>query len=229
MEKKKNPKADLEKSRGIFFLIGLVIAMGGVFAAFNVSTTTSQTGTLEYIKEVDFESEDIPLIRDEIKKEVIVQPKNQDIQELLIVDNEDESADDDIFIDSETNEDDIIDYQTQVLSNRVAEEEEDPILNFASEMPKFPGGEKGLMTFIFNKVIYPPSAREQGIEGKVYVRFCVTKTGKVEKVSIARGADPILDKEALRVVKMLPNWQPGENGGRKVSVWYTVPINFQIK
>lgn len=227
MEKKKNPKVDLEKSRGVFFLIGLVIAMGAVFAAFNISTKTSQIGILNENKEVFFEEDEIMITKpDDVK--VIIKPKQTDIEELVIVKDDSNTDDDDLFIDTEGGEDDVIDYQTQVIINTPVEKEDEPIL-IPAKWPIFPGGEKGLMQYISNKVVYPATAREQQIEGKVYVRFCVTKYGTVERVSIVRGADPLLDKEAMRVIKLLPKWQPGENGGRKVSVWYTVPINFQLK
>jgi protein TonB len=227
MEKKKNPKADLEKSRNIFFLIGLVIAMGAVFAAFNISTKTSNAEIFGRIEEVFIDEEPIIPTRDPEKIEEIKPQKQPDIQELVIVDNE-TTDDGDIFIDAETDEDEGFDYKRDVITSIPVEKEEEPIF-IPSKMPVFPGGEVGLMKYIFDKVVYPPLAREQQIEGKVYIRFCVTKYGTVDRVSVVRSADPILDKEAMRVVKLLPKWEPGENGGRKVSVWYTVPINFQLK
>ncbi len=96
-------------------------------------------------------------------------------------------------------------------------------------MPEPPGGVVGLKKFIADHVVYPQIAKETGIEGKVYVRFCVNSSGNIERVHIARGVDPLLNNEAMRVVKILPKWKPGENGGRKVSVWYTVPIVFKLK
>lgn len=228
MEKKKNPKADLEKSRGMFFLIGLVVAMAAVFTAFNISTKTSTVEVFGRIDEVFIDEDPIMPTRDPEKIEEIKPQKQPDIQELVIVDNE-TNDDEDIFVDSEANEADSYDIVQTVSLTKEIDEGKDIPLNFASKMPVFPGGEIGLMKYISDHVDYPSLAREQGIEGKVYVRFCVTKYGTVDRVSIARGADPLLDKEALRVVKLLPKWQPGENGGRKVSVWYTVPINFQLK
>jgi protein TonB len=178
-------------------------------------------------KEVFFDEEPIIPTRDPEKIEEIKPQKQPDIQELVIVDNE-TTDDGDIFIDAETDEDEGFDYKRDVITSIPVEKEEEPIF-IPSKMPVFPGGEVGLMKYIFDKVVYPPLAREQQIEGKVYIRFCVTKYGTVDRVSVVRSADPILDKEAMRVVKLLPKWEPGENGGRKVSVWYTVPINFQLK
>ncbi|HRC95011.1 MAG TPA: energy transducer TonB, partial [Tenuifilaceae bacterium] len=97
------------------------------------------------------------------------------------------------------------------------------------EMPSFPGGDAELFKFIYENVKYPDIAMENNIQGKVIVRFCVTYKGTVDHVSVLRGVDPTLDEEAIRVIKMLPKWKPGKQGGKPVNVWYTVPISFQLK
>jgi TonB family protein len=97
------------------------------------------------------------------------------------------------------------------------------------EMPEFPGGEMALLKYITNQTKYPEIARENGIQGKVYVAFIITKEGKVTEPSISRGVDPALDKEALRVIGSLPDWKPGKQGGQAVNVWYTVPITFGLQ
>jgi protein TonB len=188
---------------------------------------TSEVSVFYEPKEVFFEKDEIMITKTEDEK-LEVKPKQIDIQELVIVEDDQDDGGD-IFIDTEVDGDDIINYQTIIdFAEPIVEDEDEPI-QLPSKWPVFPGGEKGLMKYIFDKVVYPPLAREQQIEGKVYIRFCVTKYGTVDRVSVVRSADPILDKEAMRVVKLLPKWEPGENGGRKVSVWYTVPINFQLK
>jgi protein TonB len=98
------------------------------------------------------------------------------------------------------------------------------------EMPMFPdGGEAGLLKWIGEHTQYPEIAKENNIQGKVIVRFCVTAKGGVNQVSILKGVDPELDKEALRVVSILPPFKPGKQGGKPVPVWYMVPINFTLK
>ena len=96
------------------------------------------------------------------------------------------------------------------------------------EMPEFPGGETTLRNLLAGMVDYPKVAKEQGIQGKVYVTFLVGKDGKVKDAKIARGVDPSLDNEALRVINELPRWKPGKANGEPVSVSYTVPINFAL-
>ncbi|MCK3686063.1 M56 family metallopeptidase [Maribellus sp. YY47] len=108
-------------------------------------------------------------------------------------------------------------------------EELDQVFLIVEDMPVFPGGENGLRKYIANSVKYPVLAQENGIQGKVYVTFVVGKDGFVKNARIARGVDPVLDKEALRVVNTLPQWKPGIQRGEPVNVSYTVPINFVLQ
>ena len=94
------------------------------------------------------------------------------------------------------------------------------------QMPEFPGGEQALRKWISANINYPDIAKEKGIQGKVYICFVVEKDGSVGRAKIARSVDPVLDKEALRVVNTLPKWNPGKQKGQPVAVFYTVPINF---
>jgi TonB family protein len=96
------------------------------------------------------------------------------------------------------------------------------------DMPIFPGGDTTLMKFIVNNIQYPKNAKEKNIQGRVILRFCVTSEGKIAKIGVLKGVDPELDAEAIRVIKMLPDWQPGMQGGRPVNVWYSVPISFKL-
>ena len=98
----------------------------------------------------------------------------------------------------------------------------------ADEMPRFPGGDEALMKFINDRVRYPEEAKKNGVQGKVIVRFCVKDDGSVGYVSVLKQADPQLDAEAMRVVRMMPRWTPGKQDGKPVNVWYIVPITFQL-
>jgi TonB family protein len=107
--------------------------------------------------------------------------------------------------------------------------ETDEVFIQVEKMPEFPGGEGAFRNFIAKTVEYPVEAAKKGIQGKVYVTFVVDKDGTVRNAKIIRGVSPMLDKEALRVVNSLPKWTPGEQGGKKVSVAYTVPISFVLQ
>ena len=106
--------------------------------------------------------------------------------------------------------------------------EPEPFLS-VEEMPEPPGGMKGLYKYIAENTKYPAIAEENNIQGKVFVRFCVTSKGEIEKISIFKGVDPALDSEALRVVKTFPKFKPGKQSGIPVDVWFTVYINFVLK
>jgi protein TonB len=109
-----------------------------------------------------------------------------------------------------------------------AEPEEVPFV-VVEEMPMFPGGDPELLKYIGEHTQYPEVAKENNIQGRVIVRFCVTAKGGVSQVSVLKGVDPELDKEAIRVVNTLPAFKPGKQGGKAVPVWYMVPITFTLK
>ena len=117
-----------------------------------------------------------------------------------------------------------------VLAQLIAQKELADVVLFdiVEDMPQFPGGDAALQNFIAANVVYPEIAKENGITGRVYVRFVVNKKGKVDKISIVRGVDPSLDKASMDVIKKLPDWSPGKQRGKPVNVWYTAPINFVL-
>ncbi len=107
--------------------------------------------------------------------------------------------------------------------------EENKVFTAVEQMPQFPGGDAELMKYIQKNLKYPPVAMENNIQGRVVVQFVVTKTGKIGEVKVARSKDPDLDKEAVRVVKTLPDFIPGKMNGQAVAVWYTLPIAFKLQ
>lgn len=111
----------------------------------------------------------------------------------------------------------------------VEEKKEEQVFTAVEQMPQFPGGEGELMKYISNNIKYPTMAMENNIQGRVVVQFVVTKTGKIGEVKVVRSKDPDLDKEAVRVVKSLPNFIPGKMNGQAVNVWYTLPITFKLQ
>ncbi len=111
----------------------------------------------------------------------------------------------------------------------VEEKKEEKVFTAVEQMPQFPGGDAELMKYISTHIKYPTMAMENNIQGRVVVQFVVTKTGKVGEVKVVRSKDPDLDKEAVRVVKTLPNFIPGKMNGQAVNVWYTLPIQFKLQ
>jgi len=96
------------------------------------------------------------------------------------------------------------------------------------QIPEFPGGEAALTKFFSTNIHYPASAAEKRIEGRVILRFIVSKTGEVSDVEILHGLSPDCDQEAIRVISMMPKWTPGRQNGRNVPVYFTIPLTFII-
>ena len=96
------------------------------------------------------------------------------------------------------------------------------------QMPRFPGGEAALMKYIQAQIKYPPKAAKEGIEGRVVVQFVVEKTGDVGEVKVLRSIEKNIDREAIRVIKLLPKFTPGRQNGQAVAVWYTLPVTFKL-
>lgn len=107
--------------------------------------------------------------------------------------------------------------------------EDEPVFDVVEVQPEFPGGNEALFKFIADNIVYPASAKEEGIQGKVYVQFVIDKDGNVTKPQIVRGVNSLLDREALRVINLMPKWKPGYQSGKPVNVKYVIPIMFKLK
>ena len=108
--------------------------------------------------------------------------------------------------------------------------DEDVVFVIVEKMPEFPGGQQALWSFLANNVKYPAIAQENGIQGRTICQFIVNRDGSITDVEVVKSAgDPSLDKEALRLIKSMPKWNPGRQKGYPVRVKYTVPINFKLQ
>lgn len=103
-----------------------------------------------------------------------------------------------------------------------------PVFLTAERMPVFAGGEKAMLTFLQRNMHYPPMALREQIEGKVFVQFTVSASGDIVDVQVLKGLGYGTEEEALRVVRLMPRWQPGEQNGHPVAVRYTLPITFRF-
>ena len=99
----------------------------------------------------------------------------------------------------------------------------------AEEYPRFPdGGDSGLLKWVQSNLKYPEIAKKNGVQGRVVVQFLIKKDGSIGEIKVVRSVEPTLDEEAVRIVKMLPNFIPGDINGEPVEVWYTLPIKFKL-
>lgn len=106
---------------------------------------------------------------------------------------------------------------------------DDTVYEIVEQMPEFPGGMKALMEYLKKEIRYPKKYLKEGIEGRVFIHFIVTSTGKIKRVSVIKSSgNKKLDKEAVRVVKKMPRWIPGKHGRKNVSVKFTLPVTFRL-
>ncbi|NLA24564.1 MAG: energy transducer TonB [Bacteroidales bacterium] len=234
MQVKKSPKADLEKHKLLFMQIGLVVALVIVLAAFEYKTSNTSLSVLGNLAVEDMMEEEIEnTFQDEEIPEPEPEPEDleeiQDVIEEINIVEDDVKVDDKFDFSSETSERDKAQTTIRDFFEEEEEEEVEPI-SFAvvEQKPEFPGGEAELLKYIAQNTKYPEIAKENGIQGRVFVQFVIGADGSVTRVSLARGVDHYLDNEAIRVVKTLPKWTPGKQRGKSVPVTYVIPINFKL-
>lgn len=116
----------------------------------------------------------------------------------------------------------------QTDSDKASKPATPEVFTYVEEMPKFIGGQDAMMKYIAATVKYPDSARDKGIQGKVFVNFVVNEDGKISNVKILRGIGGGCDEEAKRVVEGMPVWEPGKQNGKNVAVYFNLPIQFRI-
>jgi periplasmic protein TonB len=226
MELKKTPKADLENKRNIFVQLGLVLSLGIVLTAFNINDAVKSADSLGQSSAQDIDDEIIPITRAEPPPPPPPPPPPKVVEILTIIDDDVELDEEFEFDSSEADDATIIDAVPVIAAEQ--SEDDNEVFVIVEDMPEFPGGEQALRNWISTNVKYPPIAAENGVQGRVFVTFVVDRDGRVINARIARGVDPSLDQEALRVVNGLPPWKPGQQRGKPVRVSYTVPINFQL-
>lgn len=229
MEIKKSPKADLENKKIISVLIGLVVALGILFVAFewSQSDVTVYEEALQGAAEVDEELVDITF-----RSEPPPPPPPPQQQETVLSDV--------IEIKENTETVETADFSTEDESNKrveiqapIAAPEEEPedqkkIHVIVEKMPEFKGGAGAMNNFLVKNIKYPLIAQENNIQGRVICQFVVNSDGRIVDVVVVRGVEASLDAEAVRVIKSMPPWTPGKQGGKNVRVKYTLPIRFKL-
>lgn len=223
MELKKSKEADLEGKKIVFRTAGLLITSAIVLMAFTYQEAI--------VKEIQQQK----IVDDGLDEEMVyemIQPEEEppvqqdqpppppELEEIEIVEDDEEIEDMDL---SNLND--------EVMPVEEEEEvviQEEAIVDFAEVDPMFPGGEVAMVNFIRENIVYPELSREMGEQGTVYVQFVVNSDGSIQDVVVLKGVSDLLDKEAVRVVKKMPKWTPGEQAGKKIRVRYQIPIKFTI-
>lgn len=200
-------------------------------------------------EEAEETPEEEPQKFEEQELEQVVQEEllnTQKVTEILVADDEevteeiksvDEQKEDDRAVGAVNEDrgvDDIINAQEHKEVVVVEEKKPEPpaqdnkVFDAVEQPPVFPGGDAALMKYLNDNIRYPQLAIENNIQGRVVVQFVVQKDGSIGQVKVARSKDPDLDKEAVRVVKSLPRFQPGKQNGNPVNVWFTLPVTFKL-
>ena len=229
MEIKKSIKANLENKKLLFTEIGLVVALLLVWGAFERSSKDVNVSALEADASA-VEIEDMVPITESTPPPPEAAPK------IPVLSDEIEIVEDDIKVEDmfQTLEDDantgveIMDYKEEVQEEVI----EDEVFDFhvVEQKPSFNGGDANEFSKWVNKNLdYPEIAKENGVQGRVILRFTVNPDGSVSNVTVLRGVDSSLDKEAVRVVSKSPKWKPGKQRDRAVRVTYTFPVIFQLR
>jgi len=225
METKKTKRADLEGKRMIFLEIGLIVALSFILMALQWKSPDKKLDKFEaYYREAEVE-EIIPITE---QQKLLPPPPVHQVRKINIVTN-DQKAQENIVIDAEADEETAIEEYIPVQDLIHVEEEvveEEPIFIVVESAPGFPGGTGALMRFLTDNIKYPIMAKEANIQGTVFLSFIVSKTGEISDITVLRGIGGGCNEEAVRVVGLMPEWEPGKQRGIPVNVRFTLPVKF---
>lgn len=224
METKKTTRADLEGKKKIFMQIGLAIALLLSFAAFEWKYSGGETIVLTDATIFSGEPIDIPITfpeKPEVKMPTLSQSFKIVKDEVNVTEN--------VSFTTETNQTEAVVADPVMPKTVEVEVVEEIPFKIVEKMPSFPGGEAEMMRFLASNTKYPTRDRELNISGIVYVTFVVEKDGSITNIQILKGVSESLNAEAIRVIRMMPPWEPGLQRGVPVRVQLNLPIKFMLK
>lgn len=232
MEKRKTDKADIEKYRPLGFILGTLAALSVLLAALEYTTTQDDYDDIADI--TDEMVQELELAPAPDMPEMITaaqQPHITAAADIKAVDIETDNA-----AEQEATADDIPDTEVtdkdpevpQAITQTQAAHPDSVVLTTVEKLPEYPGGIVEFMKWLTANLRYPEQARKNRIEGKVVVSFIVNKDGTIASPKIQQSADPLLDKEALRVIRMMPKWKPGMMDAKPCRTMFAIPVAFKM-
>lgn len=229
MEAKKSAKADLEKKKGLYLEIGLVVILAASLVAFNIkSYDVEEQAMMVRTQSTEVEEEVIQTMEEETPPPP--EPEAPEVvTEVVVVDNDAEIENELGPIDMGDDANKAQEEFTPVKIEEDVEVEEEEVFVFVEETASFPGGDDALYEYLAKNIKYPAQARETNIEGKVYIKFIVEKDGSVSDVKCIRDIGGGCGAEAVRVVKTLPKWKPAKQRNRTVRSYFTLPVAFTLQ
>ncbi len=229
MEAKKTPKADLEKRRGLYLEIGLVVIMAVALAAFEWKSYDEEQVEVVQRTAID-EVEDVIIQTQQEELPPPPPPEQPEVTTELNVIEDDAESDKEMDMSTFTRQEEATNIEiTPVKIEEEEEEAEDEIFQVVENDPEFPGGAEAMYKYLAQNIKYPQLARENNITGRVYLQFVVEKDGSVTNVKVMRDIGGGCGAEAVRVVKSMPKWTPGKQRGKAVRVYYQIPVNFSLR
>ncbi len=228
MELKKNPKADLEKRRGLYLEIGLVVALVAALVAFNVKSYDREVK--DAIERDAVQEEEEIIIQTDVQEPPPPPPPEQpEVTTVLEVVADDKEITNELQVSAEVTDDTKNIEITPVVVEEEEEVAEETIFTVVENDPEFPGGMDALYKYLAQNIKYPQLARDNNITGRVYVTFVVEKDGSIANPKVLRDIGGGCGQEAIRVVKSMPKWTPGKQRGKAVRVQFNLPVNFSLK
>jgi protein TonB len=233
MEIKKTSKADLEKGKTLGLLMGIIVGLAILFVGFEWGTKELKISDSEGIADILVEEEIDLTTQEEAPPPPppVAPPPQQVVAEVLtIVEDNVDVGNQNLLSSEDTHQEAQI--QTYVPPTITVVEEvetEQTIFVIVEKQPEFPGGDAERTAFLSKNIKYPVVAQENGIQGRVTCQFVVNTDGSIVDIEVVRGVDPSLDREAIRVIGIMPKWKPGEQRGKPVRVRFTLPVNFRLQ
>ena len=234
MEVKKSREADLERKRPAWMAMGMALAIAAFIIAIEYSTK-ERDGLLDsdFLDEIAEDMEFIPPIVEPLPKEEVPQKAPSDMIEVVneVYENEDKQEElletkPELAVEEEVLEENVEDKVEAVLIEQ--QEEEVKTIRELDDLPVFPGGMSQLVRWLTQNLKYPETAKNEKVSGKVLVSFVINADGVVTDIKLVKPVDQRLDREALRVVRMMPKWQPGLINGKPCKTLVNLPIVFKL-
>ena len=228
MELKKNPKADLEKRRGLYLQIGLVVILAAALMALEVKSYDKEEKE-QFVREASEEQEEIIIQTQQDELPPPPPPEQPEVTTEFEVVEDDKEITNELVVDAEVKEETKNIEITPVVVEEEEEEEEQQIFTVVENDPEFPGGMDALYKYLAQNIKYPQLARDNNITGRVYVTFVVERDGSITGCRVLRDIGGGCGQEAIRVVKSMPKWTPGKQRGKAVRVQFNLPVNFNLQ
>lgn len=235
MELKKTPQADMEQRRATGFLLGLTFVLALLYVSLEWNSTESADDFNPMdLDELMHESELVPMSNEEITTVLKEKQLVEKAEQLRVVDDDVELTEPDDELQGEGEDDETLlkELQEEEDTKALASLEVDPNnpLNFhvVEDLPKYPGGAVEFMKWLTKNLKYPAVARSRKTQGKVVAVFYVEKDGSVTGISVTQSLSPECDREALRVLRMMPKWEPGVQNDKPCRTKVSIPIVFKL-